>query len=52
MQKLKRIRVFHLCDSMKEMEEEQIKAMTSQTFKRILAAESNCLESMYFDHYF
>ena len=39
-QKLKRIRVFDLCDTVKEIEEEQISTLTSETFKRILKAES------------
>jgi symplekin len=39
LQKLKRIRVFDLSNSLREIEEVQIKTITSQTFQRILTAE-------------
>ncbi|CAI8001683.1 Symplekin [Geodia barretti] len=38
-QKLKRIRVFDLSNSLREIKEVQIKTITSQTFQRILTAE-------------
>ena len=39
-QKLRRIRVFDLSNSLSEMEERQIEAVISQTFHRILKSES------------
>ena len=40
LQKLKRIRVFDLSDSVSQMSEEEMKTMTLQTFRRILTTES------------
>lgn len=42
-QKLKRIRVFDLSNAVEQIEEQQMKAMSLHTFKRILATESMCV---------
>ena len=42
-QKLRRIRVFDLSNAVEQIEEQQMKAMSLHTFKRILATESMCV---------
>lgn len=42
-QKLRRIRVFDLSNAVEQIEEQQMKAMSLHTFKRILATESMCI---------